>query len=171
MNDWRSRFVFVIGGALLVFGVLACQQTANESPGVEEEGALNVTVRVKGIKDQSGQLIALLFRDPDGFPENGDAAEQTRVVEEIPSGQPAEIQFGKLSEGTYAITVLHDENGDEQMNRSLLGVPKEGYGISTNPSLSMGAPSFENASFTLTEDRTLTVNIYYLERRRKDEGG
>lgn len=163
--------MLALAGTLVGFSLLACQQTTNRSPDVQEEGSLNVTVHVKGLKDQSGQVIALLFHDSDGFPENGDQADQIRVVEQLPSGKPAELQFGGLSNGTYAITVLHDENGDEQMNRSLLGVPQEGYGMSMNPPLSIGAPSFEDASFTLNEDRTLTVQLFYLERRQDEQDG
>jgi uncharacterized protein (DUF2141 family) len=45
----------------------------------------------------------------------------------------SEIKIGKASytlkdilSGTYAITILHDENGNKNMDTNFLGLPKEG---------------------------------------------
>ncbi len=171
MSDGRSLIVAPVCIALVALCLWACQQTNSTSTGTEAEGSLDVTVRVKGLKDSSGQLIALLFTGPNGFPEDGEAADRTHVLSKIPPEPPVEMQFNDLKKGTYAITVLHDENGDGQMNRSLLGLPQEGYGMSMNPPVSAGAPSFRDAAFTLKDHRSLTVNMIYLERRQENEDG
>lgn len=161
-----DRVLILKLGLLLLFPVLsACQQAEVQPKEPLETGSLEVTIRVDGVKNRGGQVIALLFRNRTGFPDSGKQAERVKSVDDIPENEPLEFTFTELPDGAYAVSVLHDENGDEQMNRSLIGVPQEGYGMTNNPPVSEGAPSFEDAVFELEgKSQTRTVQMNYLER-------
>lgn len=45
---------------------------------------------------------------------------------------------------------MHDENGNGTLDKTVLGIPKEGYGFSNNPRL-MRRARFDEAVFELPE--------------------
>lgn len=61
--------------------------------------------------------------------------------------------------GVYGIAVYHDENANRKIDRSALGLPREGFGFSNDPSTLAGIPSFR--SVRLAIPRTgLTTHIH-----------
>ncbi len=64
--------------------------------------------------------------------------------------------------GTYALALLHDENGNGEMDSNFLGLPQEGYGFSNDAKVFLGPPSFEAASFKLGPGRgAITLSVVY----------
>jgi uncharacterized protein (DUF2141 family) len=49
--------------------------------------------------------------------------------------------------GTYAAQVYFDENDNDELDRSFIGIPEEGVGFSNNPSFTFRAPSFADTAF------------------------
>ena len=45
--------------------------------------------------------------------------------------------------GEYAIKVYHDENGNNELDTRIFGIPKERYGFSNNARGTMGPPEYE----------------------------
>ena len=49
------------------------------------------------------------------------------------------------------------------MDKTFFGIPKEGFGVSNNPKIRRGPPSFSEALFTLNAKQLdLTITINYL---------
>jgi uncharacterized protein (DUF2141 family) len=69
-------------------------------------------------------------------------------------GEHARCSLGVHAPGTYAIAVLHDEDGDGDMDRDFIGLPQEGYGFSSGARPGFGPPSFGDASFEHGESRS-----------------
>jgi uncharacterized protein (DUF2141 family) len=66
-----------------------------------------------------------------------------------------------LEPGTYGIAFNDDENGDDKMNRSFVGLPKEGFGFSRNFKVHMRKPKWEEGKFELVRDTTIVINVQY----------
>lgn len=66
-----------------------------------------------------------------------------------------------LPDGIYAITIYHDEDNNGEMNRSWLGMPKEGYAFSNNFTSAIRPASFSDAAFQLSRDTTLVIKMNY----------
>lgn len=49
--------------------------------------------------------------------------------------------------GNYAIAIYHDENADRKFNRTIVGLPAEGFGFSNNPETKVGLPPLSAARF------------------------
>jgi uncharacterized protein (DUF2141 family) len=64
----------------------------------------------------------------------------------IAAAKATKIELTGLAPGTYAVALLHDENGNSKMD-TLLGMPREGFAFSRNPVIRMGPPKFADASF------------------------
>jgi uncharacterized protein (DUF2141 family) len=70
--------------------------------------------------------------------------------------------FTDLPAGVYAVSVFHDENMNQKLDKNFVGVPKEGYGASNNPKKKMGPPSFEEAKFQLSgTEQSLEIKLMY----------
>ena len=82
---------------------------------------------------------------------------------EVPiEGNAARALFTGLIPGFYAIAVYHDENGNEKFDKTWIGLPDEGYGISNNPTILLSAPAFDEAKFEALEGSTvIEINVSY----------
>lgn len=153
------RFVTRAAGIATV-GALALAP-ASAAPGPSgEPGTGTLTIRVKGLKNDKGQVGVALFASAASFPRSERAFRgQTARIE----GGRAVVHFGPLDPGTYAVAVLHDENENGKMDFNFLGMPLEGYGFSNDASALFGPPSFEKAAFRLlARSSALTINARYL---------
>ncbi len=63
--------------------------------------------------------------------------------------------------GTYAVSLIHDENGNGKLDTAL-GMPREGFGFSRNPAISFGPPKFKSASFAVNGASAQTVKMKYM---------
>jgi uncharacterized protein (DUF2141 family) len=61
------------------------------------------------------------------------------------------IVIENLKPGKYAFKFFHDENMNDKLDTSWMGIPKEGFGFSNNPSMTFGPPSFDKTIFELSE--------------------
>lgn len=107
-----------------------------------EEG---IRITVTSLHNEKGHVLVSLFKDGKGYPD--DATKAFRKIKLDISGKKATVLFTGLPAGNYAVSILHDENDDQKMNKTALGIPKEGYGFSNNVVGAFGPPSWSRASF------------------------
>lgn len=114
-------------------------------------GAAPITrldVGVDHMRSAKGLLRVCLTADPDNFPACVDDADA--ITRNVPAGVHA-MRFDGLPLGTYAVAVIHDENGNAKLD-TFAGIPKEGFGFSRNPAIRFGPPRFAAARFAVTGD-------------------
>ena len=119
---------------------------------------VSITVQIDGLKNKNGYVGIALFDGQGDFPEGDGLAE--KYVEA--DGSSIEVTFEGLEPGTYAIAVLHDENGNEEMDYNEYGMPLEGFAFSNNAMGQEGPPSFGDASFEVSSDKVVTIDMMYL---------
>jgi len=61
------------------------------------------------------------------------------------------VVFPDIPPGTYAAQVFQDENDNDEVDRDLVGVPKEGVGFSNDAPIRLRGPMFADASFQVGE--------------------
>ena len=104
-----------------------------------------------------------IYDDADVFEnDNGEKGGKAKgiidgVVEEVAPGSATYIF--DLPEGVYAIGIFVDVNRNNRMDRNFIGIPKEQYGFSNDARGSFGPPSFAEASFTVSGDLRLEINL------------
>jgi uncharacterized protein (DUF2141 family) len=125
-----------------------------------QPAAATLTVEIKDLRNGKGQLIFGVFKQADGFPTKSDKS----VFWEVrPAKANGKIVFtATLPPGTYAASVLHDENNSGDMDKGLGGVPKEGYGVTNNPKPRFRAARYDEATFDLPpEGVKKTISVQY----------
>jgi uncharacterized protein (DUF2141 family) len=120
-----------------------------------------IEVTVQGVRNGSGAILVSLFASPEGFPSDYPRAAAVSRSDAAEGGVVA--RFDAVPVGRYAVAVLHDENGNEALDAGVFGMPREGFGVSNNPALGLGPPSFADAAFEYDGTATgLRVEVRYL---------
>jgi uncharacterized protein (DUF2141 family) len=105
-------------------------------------------VTLTDLRSAKGMIRLCVTADPKSFP--GCAKDSSAVTRSVPATQHA-IRIEGLAAGSYAVSVIHDENGNGKLD-TFAGIPREGFGFSRNPGLGFGPPRFAAAQFALTSD-------------------
>ena len=129
-------------------------------PSAEGNVNSNLSVSIKGLKNQKGQVCFSLFSSSRGFPNNKKRAIKAQCVKL--GDRNAKLNIPSLKAGTYAIAMFHDKNGDGKLNTNGLGIPKEGFGFSRNPRVITGPPKFgDSAVFVVGSTTNIQINMNY----------
>jgi len=121
----------------------------------------NITTELVGFRSNQGVARVALFRSADGFP--GEPSKALRTAVASIAQRRARTIFSGLAPGTYAVSVLHDENNNGKLDTNWLGIPREGVGASNDARAMFGPPSFEAAKIVLAPPgATYTIRIMYL---------
>lgn len=116
-------------------------------------------VGIGKLRSDKGMIRVCLTADPENFPACIDDA---RALSRSVPAATRDIAFEGLAPGTYAVAVIHDENGNNKLDTTL-GIPREGFGFSRNPAIGFGPPKFAAARFALTDaGATQDIRIRYL---------
>jgi uncharacterized protein (DUF2141 family) len=140
----RLGLAGLLYGALLVSPIHA-QSSASPA------GAL--TVEVVGLDSDDG-TVRVALDDASSYEED----ENVRAASISVQDGTAQWIVADVSPGTYAVRLYHDENGNEELDTNLLGIPQEAFGFSNDAGGRFGPPDFEDAAFTLPAD-SLSITI------------
>lgn len=123
-------------------------------------GGVDVSVSIADMRSTKGQVLACLTARADAFPDCAkDPAAHKLTVE---AGEDMRLDFGKVPTGEYAVSLIHDENGNGKLDTRLM-IPREGYGFSQDAPVRMGPPSFKRAAFEVGHDPVhMTIRMRYL---------
>lgn len=134
---------------------------AASEPKAPAKKSRSVRVTIKGFRNTKGQALVSLFANSKGFPDKGKIAQERKAYRIV--GDEIKIRFNDVDPGTYAVAVLHDEDKNFKMKTGLMGIPKEGYGVSNNAKGRFGPPKFADAKFKVTakSDAQVTISMIY----------
>ena len=131
-----------------------------DAGGDENQAGSNIHVDIGGLRNNRGQVYCWLFTSAQDFPANSheNAASTASTI----TNRSAACDFENRDPGSYAIVVFHDEDSQHVIELNPNGTPREGVGLSNNPSISAGMPSYDAAMFPYrTGQLNLTINMQY----------
>jgi uncharacterized protein (DUF2141 family) len=118
-----------------------------------------VEVQLTHLRSERGVVHVCLTRSADHFP---DCAQDPEAVKATVRASEHDVRLPAVEPGQYALAVIHDENGNGRLD-TMLGIPKEGFGFSRNPSIGFGPPPFEKVRFAVEAGATTQrVRLRYL---------
>lgn len=107
--------------------------------------AADLTITVTDIRSVQGSVALSVVDSAAAW--SGQAKAVKRQMQPI-QGTEIVFRFTDLPPGDYAVSVMHDENGNGKLDSNFMGMPTEGYGFSNNPKV-LRKPTFEEARFQL----------------------
>jgi uncharacterized protein (DUF2141 family) len=150
----RMLCVAVAGWILFAFTCLA-----EDRPKPATQPLTHLKVEVVDVRVKKGQLIYGVFKTADGFPRDQKKSVYWKVV---PADTNTVVFECDLPPGRYGASVLHDENGNGDMDTNLVGIPTEGYGVTNNPKPKYRAATFKESQFDLpAAGATMKISVQY----------
>jgi uncharacterized protein (DUF2141 family) len=121
-------------------------------------GQGRIEVTIKNIKDQRGSIRVGLFNNEGDFLKKAVDGKIVKV-----SGTEAKAVFENVKHGEYAVSVIHDENDNGELDTNGIGIPKEGFAFGNNAMGMFGPPSFDKAKITVNNQTvTQVIELKYM---------
>jgi uncharacterized protein (DUF2141 family) len=145
---------------LVVAAVLAGATAASAGECLGQPTQHKLTVHVSGVRQARGLMAVTLYPDiPGRFLAPKGKLARARPAATAPTSTTC---FWLPAAGGYAVAVYHDANGDRDFNRTLVGLPIEGYGFSNDAPTRTGLPAFKQARFqAASSDTVIRIRIRY----------
>lgn len=147
---------FAIAGALLAAGPSLADQGC---AGTRAPTSSKLMVQVSGVRPAIGEVAITVYPDDKKrFLAKGGKLARQRVK----AAASVRACFW-VPQGAYAVAVYHDRDGDRDFDRTLVGLPAEGFGFSNDPDTKTGLPSFGSVRFRVGPgERVTPIQMKYL---------
>lgn len=128
---------------LLIFGLFGFSNPPQGAKGT-------LVVSVENVNKQSGDLRLGLYISKSSY----DAEDNPDywIVHKVESTGTVRVVIEDLPFGKYAIAMIHDVNGNTELDYNFVGVPKEPYGFSKK-SARFKKPAFNEVNFDFSSDQ------------------
>lgn len=113
----------------------------------------DVIVNISNLNSNKGKVYVAIYNTEESFLYKGFQYLSAKI-----GANTCSVIFKNIPEGTYAVSMFHDENDNNKMDTNFLGIPKEDYGCSNNAKGFMGPPKWEDAKFQVS-NKTVIQNI------------
>ncbi len=130
--------------ALILALAIGAAALTSAAEATESPAALEVSI--SGLRNMKGNVLVCVTANPRFFPDCSKDPKSFRAT--VPARDSAQVSFRGIAQGTYAIALVHDENGNSKMDMAIF-LPKEGFGFSRNPAIVTGPPKFKAAAFAI----------------------
>jgi uncharacterized protein (DUF2141 family) len=141
--------VAVFSGLTLAASLVAAQQAGS------------VSIKVDGFKGTEGIALVTLYDSAESWLKVPKALQVVRLKI---SGPSLQVELKGVKPGAYAVSVIHDENKNNELDMRWLPYPKpkEGSGASGNPDTKVGPPKWEASKFDVGPNgATINVSVKY----------
>ena len=142
--------------SVLVVGVIATA-AFSEQPQNLTDHVGELCVRVVGFTSDDGVVKIGLFNSAQRYAARAGSFKKVKLPVK---DKMCLWVIDRLPYGEYAVMLYHDENGNDKLDKNIVGVPKEPYGFSNNARANLGLPPYEQVKFLFdTEATTLDIWI------------
>lgn len=126
-----------------------------------KDSATSLTVQVSGMNVARGEMAITVYpSDPKKFLTARGKLARVRTVTKAPTTQAC---FNLPAPGVYAVAVYHDANADSDFNRTVIGMPAEGFGFSNDAPTRFGLPAFDTVRFSVKPgDNLIRIKLRYV---------
>jgi uncharacterized protein (DUF2141 family) len=153
----------ILAPILALLGLTLCAAPALADPNCEgPDSATTLAVQVSGMTSARGEMAITVYgADPKKFLAPKGKLLRVRPKAAAPTTQAC---FNLPGPGTYAVAVYHDANANEDFDRSVIGMPTEGFGFSNDAPTKFGLPAFEAVRFTVKAGANQThIKLRYVK--------
>jgi len=124
--DKHQRLLFFLG--------LLCSLSGRTVFAQENE----LIVEVKNINESIGMIYVGLYDSNENYLKKDTFSKSVNATQ-----GNIQLIFKDLPFGYYAVSAIHDANSNKELDKNLIGIPKEGFGFLEGEMGRFGPPSFE----------------------------
>ena len=121
--------------------------------------AETLTITIADIRESEGRLTIQVANSEKGFEFSEDSAAPPPVaISQL--AEAGEMTFEvTLPAGIYGARVLHDLNGNGEMDSNFVGMPKEPWAFSNNATGRLGPAKWQDAKFEISGDTAVEIRL------------
>lgn len=148
-------------GLALAAVAISAPALAQDCEGEAKPGYTTLAIEIANVKPTRGQVAVTVYpNDRKRFLAPGGKLLRQRVR----ATSPLTASCFYLPAGTYAVAVYHDVNGNKDFDRTLAGMPAEGFGFSNDAPSRVGLPPLDAVRFRLKAgDPAIRINMRYFK--------
>ena len=121
--------------------------------------AETLTITIADIRESEGRLMIQVANSEKGFEFSEDSAAPPPVAISQ-RAEAGEMTFEvTLPPGIYGARVLHDLNGNGEMDSNFVGMPKEPWAFSNNATGRLGPAKWQDAKFEISGDTAVEIRL------------
>lgn len=128
---------YTLGATILFLTVLVHVDAVAQS---------SLEIHVDNIKSKKGSIQFGLFTTEADYLKK---PVEKKIIKS--TGKDVTVIFENLQPGDYALSVIHDENENGELDSNAFGIPKEGFAFGNNALGSFGPPPFDKAKITIAD--------------------
>ena len=133
---------------ILFLNVIFSQEENSKYYITDLRGDISLEMEINNLQSNNGPLYIRIL----------DENENPVIVGTSPViNYSARISFDSIYPGKYAIQFFHDENENQKMDFSLIGIPKEKFGSSNDVKPFLGPPKFKKMLFNLNDNKKVIM--------------
>jgi uncharacterized protein (DUF2141 family) len=121
--------------------------------------AETLTITIADIRESEGRLMIQVANSEKGFEFSEDSAAPPPVaIRKL--AEAGEMTFEvTLPPGVYGARVLHDLNGNGEMDSNFVGMPKEPWAFSNNATGRLGPAKWQDAKFEISGNTAVEIRL------------
>jgi len=122
------------------------------------ESTGNLIINISGFPSSDGFAMVALHNSEESY--KGGEASAIAKTKVMVVDRKVQVVFTNLPYGWYGVSLYHDENGNGQMDKNAMGIPKEAYGFSNNAKGFFGRPNYKDVMFQLNSaEKQIVINL------------
>lgn len=145
-----KKYFFLMFLALV--GLMHISATVNDTH--------TISVKITNVRSGKGRIQVQIYRDQESFG-NETPWKVVYAPKDDLKDKTMHYTITGIPSGTYGIAILDDENGNKEMDYSLM-MPKEGFGFSNYYHTAWSKPKFQSFKFTVSGDTSVNIKVRYV---------
>ena len=121
--------------------------------------AETLTITIADIRESEGRIMIQVANSEKGFEFSEDSAAPPPVAISQLAEAGAMTFEVTLPPGIYGARVLHDLNGNGEMDSNFVGIPKEPWAFSNNATGRLGPAKWQDAKFEISGNTAVEIRL------------
>ncbi|APQ17559.1 DUF2141 domain-containing protein [Maribacter hydrothermalis] len=116
----------------------------------------NLSLTIDGVPSDKGTICYAVYTTENSFL-NFDKVYKSGSEKAV-KGSTA-FSISNLPDGDYAIAIFHDENGNQNLDTNMFGIPKEQVAFSKGKMKMFGPPKFGECVFSFNTSMEMNISL------------
>jgi uncharacterized protein (DUF2141 family) len=120
----------------------------------QTEEAVTLTLEFEITEFDKGSIRLALYDSEENYMKT-----PFRTASASVQNKTATLVIDDIPKGIYNFSYYHDVDGNDELDKNMMGIPKEPYGFSNGEKGNFGPPSFDNSKIEISSNTTIQLKI------------
>jgi uncharacterized protein (DUF2141 family) len=108
-----------------------------------------LSINFQGLNSSKGKIMIRI---------SNNKGEDYKLLSLSADAKPLQLQI-EVANGSYAVAAYHDENNNNKLDKSFVGIPNEKYGFSNNVRGIFGPPKLSDQLVLVQQQQSIAIRL------------